>query len=47
VDVHIDDDEEPYRNARAVDSDDNCPVAVLSEKDMECIRFFFILIVIH
>jgi hypothetical protein len=46
VDVQIDDDEEPYGNARAIDSDDDRPVAALSEEDMELIRLFF-LIVIH
>jgi hypothetical protein len=41
LDVHIDDDdEEPYGNARAVDSDDARLVAALSEEDMERIRFF-------
>jgi hypothetical protein len=40
VDVQIDDDEEPYGNARAVDSDDDRPVASLSEEDMELIRLF-------
>jgi hypothetical protein len=40
VDVQIDDDEEPYRNARAVDSDDDRPIAALSEEDMECIGLF-------
>jgi hypothetical protein len=34
VDVQIDDDEEPYGNVRAVDLDDDCPVAALSEEDM-------------
>ena len=38
VDVDIADDEEPYGTARAVDSDDNRPVAVLSEQEMELIR---------
>jgi hypothetical protein len=47
VDVQIDDDEESYRNARAIDSDDERLVAALSEEDMELIRLFFILIVIH
>jgi hypothetical protein len=41
VDVEIDDDEEPYRNARAIDLDDDRPIAALSEEDMELIRFFF------
>jgi hypothetical protein len=40
VDVQIDDDEEPYGNARVVDSDDDCPVATLSEEDMVRIRIF-------
>jgi hypothetical protein len=40
VDVQIHDDEELYGNARAVDSDDDRPVAALSEEDMEHIRFF-------
>ena len=30
VDVDIVDDEEPYGTARAVDSDDDCPVTALS-----------------
>jgi hypothetical protein len=34
-------DEEPYRNVRVVDSDDDRLVAALSEEDMERIRFFF------
>ena len=38
VDVDIADDEEPYGTARAVDSDDNRPVAALSEQEMELIR---------
>jgi hypothetical protein len=32
VDVQIDDDEESYGNARAVDSDDDRSVAALSEE---------------
>jgi hypothetical protein len=36
----VDDDKEPYGNARAVDSDDDRPVAELSEEDMELIRVF-------
>ena len=38
VDVDITDDEEPYGTARAVDSDDDRPVAALSEQEMELIR---------
>ena len=38
VDVDIADDEEPYGTARAVDSDDDRPVAALSEQEMELIR---------
>jgi hypothetical protein len=47
MDVEIDDDEELYRTARAVNSDDGRTVSSLIEEDMELIRFFFILIVIH
>ena len=44
VDVDIADDEEPYGTARAVDSDDDRPVAALSKQEMSdaCV-----LIVIH
>ena len=38
VDVDITDDEEPYGIARAIDSDDDRPVAALSEQEMELIR---------
>jgi hypothetical protein len=38
VDVNIDDDEEPYATTRAVDFDDDRPVAPLSEQDMDLIR---------
>jgi hypothetical protein len=38
VDVNIDDDNDPYATARAVDSDDDRPVAPLSEQDMDLIR---------
>jgi hypothetical protein len=38
VDVNIEDDEEPYGIARAVDSDDDHLVASLSEQEMELIR---------
>ena len=38
VDVNIVDDEEPYGTARAVDSDDDSPIAPLSEQEMELIR---------
>jgi hypothetical protein len=38
VDVNIEDDEEPYSIARAVDSDDDRPVAPLREQEMELIR---------
>jgi len=40
LDVNIEDDEEPYGTARAVDSDDDRPVAPLSEQEMELIRHF-------
>ena len=40
LDVNIEDDEEPYGTARAVDSDDDRPVAPLSEQEMELIRRF-------
>ena len=38
VDVDITDDEEPYGTARAIDSDDDRPVAALSEQEIELIR---------
>jgi hypothetical protein len=38
VDVEIVDDEEPYGIARVIDSDDDRPVAPLSEQEMELIR---------
>jgi hypothetical protein len=38
VDVNIEDDEEPYGIARAVDFDDDHPVLPLSEQEMELIR---------
>ena len=38
VDVNIADDEEPYGTTKAVDSDDDRPVAPLSEREMELIR---------
>jgi hypothetical protein len=38
VDVNIDDEKEPYGTARAIDSDDDLPVAPLSEQEMELIR---------
>ena len=38
VDINIVDAEESYSTARVVDSDDDRPVAVLSEEDMELIR---------
>jgi hypothetical protein len=41
VDVQIDDDEELYRNVRAIDLDGEHPVAALSEEDMELIRLFY------
>jgi hypothetical protein len=40
VDVEIDDEEEPYRDARAVDLDNDRPVAASNEEDMERIRLF-------
>jgi hypothetical protein len=38
VDVDIVDDEEPYGTTRAVDSDDDHPVAGLSEQEIKLIR---------
>ena len=38
VDVDIADDEEHYGTARAIDSDDDRPVAALSEQEIELIR---------
>jgi hypothetical protein len=38
VDVDIMDDEEPYGTTRAIDSNDDRPVAGLSEQEMERIR---------
>jgi hypothetical protein len=38
VDVNIEDDEEPYGTTRAIDSDDDRPVASLSEQEMELIK---------
>ena len=40
LDVNIEDDEEPYGTARAVDFDDDRPVQPLSEQEMELIRRF-------
>ena len=40
VNVNIEDDEEPYGTSRAIDSDDDRPVAALSEQEMELIRRF-------
>ena len=40
VDVQIVDDEEPYGISRAIDSDDDRPVAAPLEQDMELIRLF-------
>jgi hypothetical protein len=38
VDVDIDDEEEPYGTARAVDSDNDCPIVALSEQKIELIK---------
>jgi hypothetical protein len=38
VDVNIEDDDEPYAIARAIDSDDGRPILDLSEQEMELIR---------
>jgi hypothetical protein len=38
VDVNSVDDEEPYGTGRAIDSEDDRPVAALSEQEMELIR---------
>ena len=46
VDVDIADDEETYGTTRAIDSDDDRPVAALSEQEMELIRRLC-LIMIH
>jgi len=40
LDVNIEDDEEPYGTARAVNSDDDRPVAPLGEQEIELIRRF-------
>jgi len=39
--LNIEDDEEPYGIARAVDSDDDRPVPPLSEQEMKLIRRFY------
>ena len=41
VDVHIENDEEPYEIARAIDSDDDRPVPPLSQEDIELMRCFY------
>jgi hypothetical protein len=38
VDVQIEDEEEPYEAARALDSDDDRPVQELTEQEIELIR---------
>ena len=38
VNVQIEDDEEPYETARAIDSDDDRHVPPLSEEDIELMR---------
>ena len=38
VDVQIEDEEEPYEAARAVDSDDDRPVQEMTEQEIELIR---------
>jgi len=40
VNVQIEDDEEPYETARAIDSDDDRLVPPLSEEDIELMRRF-------
>jgi hypothetical protein len=40
ADVDIDDDEEPYGTTRAVHSDDDRPIAALSQEEIELIRIF-------
>ena len=35
------DDVEPYEIARAVDSDDDCPIGELTESDIEPIRHIY------
>jgi hypothetical protein len=47
VNVQTANEEEPYGIARAIDSDDDYPIAALSKQDMELIRPFFVLIVIQ
>jgi hypothetical protein len=38
VDVQIEDEEEPYEAARALDSDDDLPVQEMTEQEIELIR---------
>jgi hypothetical protein len=38
VDVQIEDEEEPYEAARALDSDDDRPVQEMTEQEIELIR---------
>jgi hypothetical protein len=38
VDVQIEDEEEPYEAARALDSDDDRPVQEMAEQEIELIR---------
>ena len=40
VHVQIEDDEELYETARAIDSDDDMPIRPLSEEDIELMRRF-------
>ena len=47
VDVHIEDEEEPYEAARAVDSDDDRPVQEMTEQEIELIRRLVTIIYYH
>jgi hypothetical protein len=38
VDVHIEDEEEPYEVARALDSDDDRPIQEMTEQKIELIK---------
>jgi hypothetical protein len=38
VDVEIEDEEDPYEAARAIDSDDDCHVHELTKQEMELIK---------
>jgi hypothetical protein len=35
IDVQIEDEDEPYEAARALDSDDDCPIQELIEQEIE------------